>query len=98
GAIDPQLSPDGLHVAFVRDGELHVLATAGTTEPRVLTSGATDGITNGLAEFIAQEEMSRPHGFWWSPDSTCLAFERADSRHIPQYTIVHQGTERVTQE
>jgi dipeptidyl-peptidase-4 len=95
GAIDPQLSPDGLHAAFVRNGEIHVLTTDGTGQPRVLTSGAEDGVTNGLAEYIAQEEMDRHDGYWWSPDGKRLAFVRADSRHIPKYSIVHQGTEQI---
>ena len=55
-------------------------------------------MTNGLAEYIAQEEMGRHKGFWWSPDGKHLAFVRADSRHIPKYSIVHQGTEQVFNE
>jgi dipeptidyl-peptidase-4 len=95
GAIDARLSPDGSHVAFVRDGELRVVTPDGAGQPRTLTDGATDGVTNGLAEYIAQEEMERQAGYWWSPDGTRLAFVRADSRHIPLYPIVHQGTEGV---
>jgi dipeptidyl-peptidase 4 len=95
GAIDPQLSPDGSHVAFVSSGELYVLKTDGAGRPRMLTHGAEDGVTNGLAEYIAQEEMGRHEGFWWSPDSKHLAFVRADSLHIPKYSITHQGTEQV---
>jgi len=89
-ANDPQLSRDGTHVAFVRDGDLYVLPVAGGA-PRRLTADAEDGLTNGLAEFIAQEELDRDHGFWWSPDGRSLAYIRADSRHIPSYPIVHQG-------
>ncbi len=98
GAIDAKLSHDGSHVAFVRDGELQVASTDGVGKVRTLTSGATDGVTNGLAEYIAQEEMEREAGYWWSPDGTRLAFERVDSRHIPLYPIVHQGTEHITVE
>jgi dipeptidyl-peptidase-4 len=94
GATDPRLSEDGSRVAFVHDGELFV-ADVGGGEPRQITSGAEDGVTNGLAEFIAQEELDRDRGFWWSPDGTRIAFERADERHIPVYPIVHQGKVRV---
>lgn len=97
GAIDPQLSPDGSQVAFVRDDEVWVLPLAGGDAHRV-TSGAEHGLTNGLAEFIAQEELDRDRGFWWSPDGTHIAYINADSRHIRQYTIVHQGKDEVDDE
>jgi len=93
-AIDPRLNDDGTRVAFVKGSELYVADIAGGL-PRRLTSGAEDGLTNGLAEFIAQEELARDHGFWWSPDGSRIAFERADERHIPVYPIVHQGKDAV---
>ncbi len=102
--LSPRLSPDGTKVAFVREGELHVVGTAPATtpgsaapgsEPRRLTASASDGITNGLAEFIAQEEMDRAEGLWWSPDSRLIAFTEVDERHIPVYRIVHQGSDLV---
>jgi dipeptidyl-peptidase-4 len=80
--VDPQLSPDGKRLAYVRDGELWVDGVQ-------LTTGAEDGLTNGLAEFIAQEEMDRAHGFWWSPDSARIAFCQVDERHIPEFRISH---------
>ncbi len=100
GALEAQLSPDGSRVAFVRSGELYVVPADGTGQPRVLTEGAAvdEGVTNGLAEYIAQEEMDRKTGYWWSPDGTRLAFVRVDSRHIPLYPIVHQGKESVAVE
>lgn len=95
GATDARLSPDGSYVAFVRAGNLYVAPTDGREPPRALTTSAEDGLTNGLAEYMAQEEMGRQVGYWWSPDGARLAFVRADSRHIPVYSIVHQGTEQV---
>ncbi|MEE4330277.1 MAG: DPP IV N-terminal domain-containing protein, partial [Wenzhouxiangella sp.] len=65
---DPKIAPDGRHVAFVRDRNLWV-AEVETTEARALTDDASDTVSNGMAEFIAQEEMGRSTGYWWSPDS-----------------------------
>ena len=91
--LDPTLSPDGSMVAFVLDGEVHVVDADGSGPPRAVTSGARGtGRTNGLAEFVAQEELDRAEGFWWSPDSSLLAYAEVDETHIPAYRIVHQGS------
>jgi dipeptidyl-peptidase-4 len=93
--LDPQLSPDGAQVAFVQDDEVHV-ADLDTGEVRQVTTGARGtGRTHGLAEFVAQEEMGRSHGFWWSPDGRRLAFTEVDETHLPIYRIVHQGSDAV---
>ena len=92
GATYPQISRDGRHVFFVRDGEVCILDEAGE---RVLTAGAGPGVTNGIAEFVAQEELDRQRGFWVSRDARWLAFEQVDERHVPVYPIIHQGTDRI---
>lgn len=89
--IDPHLSPDGCMLAFVRDYELHVLDLLYNKEKQ-LTSGAKGSVlTHGLAEYIAQEEMDRKNGYWWSLDSKFIAFTQVDSSEIPLYRIMHQG-------
>jgi len=90
---DPRLSPDGRWLAYVREGDLYVMELDTRAERR-LTSEAAAGITYGLAEYIAQEEMERPEGFWWSPDGLRLAVARVDETGIPPYPIVHQGGDR----
>ena len=86
GALDPRLSPDGKQVAYVAGGELQVLDIA-TGKARALTTGATEWKTHGLAEFVAQEEMDRREGFWWSPDSRSLAFQEADDTEVEKLSI-----------
>jgi dipeptidyl-peptidase-4 len=95
--IDPKPNADGSKVAFVREGELFVLDVLSRKETR-LTTGAEDGLTHGLAEYIAQEELNRFTGFWWSPDGQRIAYEEADERQIPLYTITHQGGEEYSVE
>jgi dipeptidyl-peptidase 4 len=84
--IDPKFSPDGRFIAYVRGGDLHALEVEGRRE-RKLTLGGGGDVTNGLAEFVAQEEMHRFSGFWWSPDSKAIAFERSDTSKVERLAI-----------
>ncbi len=86
GWIAPRLSPDGRFVAAVRDGELHVVALD-TGQDTVLTHGASDTLTHGLAEFAASEELDRADGAWWSPDSSTLLYEVADTALVERHYI-----------
>ncbi len=94
GALTPTLSPDGTQVSFVRGGELYVMAVDGSSEVRQLTSGAEDGLSHGLADYIAQEEFGLLRGHWWSEDGR-IGYLEADERHIAPYPIVHQGGDGV---
>ncbi len=76
--FDPHLSPDGKHVSFVRDGDLWV---AGSGAPRRLTQHP-EGFEYGVAEFVAQEEFDRRRGYFWSPDSQWIVFQRTDARPV----------------
>ena len=85
--LDPQMSPDGKSVAFVRAGDLWVVDIASGKET-ALTTGATETLTRGDAEFVAQEEMDRRHGFWWSPDSTQIAYQETDVSNVEEVFIM----------
>jgi dipeptidyl-peptidase-4 len=39
--------------------------------------------------------MSRYEGYWISKDSKMVAFEQVDESHIPNYRIMHQGSDQV---
>ena len=79
--LDPRFSPDGARVACVRQGDLYAIDLA-TGSQRRLTTGATPALSHGLAEFVAQEEMGRREGYWWSPDGQALAYEEADTSQV----------------
>ncbi len=90
-ALTPAFSPDSEWVSYVQDAEVYIIPAAGGT-PQQITQGARGtGKTNGLAEYIAQEELARSEGCWWSPDSRRIAYEEVDETHIPLYRIIHQG-------
>ncbi|MBX2803871.1 MAG: S9 family peptidase [Myxococcales bacterium] len=91
GVQVPALSPDGQRVAYVRDGELHVSDVQGGAAQQLTHGAAESGRTHGLAEYIAQEEMSRYTGFWWSHDGASIAYVEVDEGHIPVWRIPHQA-------
>ncbi|KNB51770.1 S9 family peptidase [Streptomyces caatingaensis] len=83
---DPRPAPDGRHVAYVADGALRVVAADGTGD-RALAEPEGAGVTWGLAEFAAAEEMDRHRGFWWSPGSDALLAAHVDNRPVRRWWI-----------
>ena len=87
-ALDPRPDPTGRRLAYVCDGALRVTELSGTGPDQVLADpdGAA-GVTFGLAEFIAAEEMDRHRGYWWSPDGTALLVARVDETPVTRWHI-----------
>jgi dipeptidyl-peptidase-4 len=81
-ATDAKLSPKGGFVSFIRDRDLWSIDLADGKATR-LTSDASDTIANGVAEFVADEEMDRHTGYWWAPDDSAIAFTRTDEAKVP---------------
>ncbi|MFE6634346.1 prolyl oligopeptidase family serine peptidase [Streptomyces tendae] len=84
--IDPRPSPDGRHVAYVAQGALRVVGAEGDGD-RALAEADGEGVTYGLAEFMAAEEMARSRGFWWSPESDRLLVARVDDTPVQRWWI-----------
>jgi dipeptidyl-peptidase-4 len=87
---EAMFSPDGRAVAFVRGNNLHVVDVA-TARERALTTDGSAEILNGKLDWLYQEEIygrGRFRAFWWSPDSTKLAFLQLNERPVPEYTVV----------
>ncbi len=80
-ATDATISPAGGYVAYVRDQNLYLYDIAGKKEKAVTTDGGGT-IKNGMAEFVAQEEMARSTGYWWAPDGRHIAFARVDETPV----------------
>ena len=80
--FDPRISPNGKHIAYVRDGKLCVCDLTGTEIIVAAEAALNNDITWGQAEFVAAEEMGRQRGYWWSPDSTAIAACRVDNSPV----------------
>jgi dipeptidyl-peptidase-4 len=89
-AVDPHLSPDGRSVAYLVGNDVFAMGID-DAKPHAVTRGGTDDLTHGAAEFVAQEELDRSRGFWWSPDSRSLLFEEADLKGVERWSLADPG-------
>lgn len=81
GELNPTLSEKGAYLAFVRDRRLWAGPVGGEARP-VTPEEAAETVHWGEAEFVAQEEMDRQTGYWWSPDDRRIAVERFDEAPV----------------
>ncbi|MGC4251271.1 MAG: S9 family peptidase [Sphingobium sp.] len=91
GELNGVVSPKGAYVSYVRDGNFFVQPIDG--EARQLTTDASDTLSWGVAEFVAQEEMDRRTGYWWSPDDALIAVARVDESPVGTVTRTAIGGE-----
>jgi dipeptidyl-peptidase-4 len=83
-------SPDDSRVAFVRDHNLFAVESATQRETRLTTDG-TARILNGKLDWVYEEEIygrGEKRAYWWSPDSSRLAFLRIDDTPVSSYITV----------
>lgn len=90
--LDAQVSRTGRYLSFVRDQNLYVVEASGQNE-HGLTGDGGGTVSWGSAEFVAQEEMDRTTGHWWSPDDRYLAVARVDEAPVRIVTRTAIGAE-----
>ena len=83
--------PSGRRIAWVRAGDLWCADIAKGTAER-LTHDAESGVTNGLEDFLAAEELDRFEGAWWSTSGAELLFAHVDERNIPLVSVAAAGS------
>jgi dipeptidyl-peptidase-4 len=83
-------SPDSSKIAFVRDNNLFVVDAA-TRRETALTADGTARILNGKLDWVYEEEVygrGQKRAYWWSPDSTRVAFLRIDDTPVSTYVTL----------
>ena len=86
----PSFSPDGTLVAFVRDHDL-VVVTVDQRREWALTQDGNADLLNGELDWVYQEEIygrGNFKGFWWSPDSSRIAYLQTDESPVKEFTVI----------
>ncbi len=85
---DPKFSPNGEAVSFVRNHSLAILHLREPGTPTVLVTASTNPqIFNGEVDWLYEEELGTRSNYFWSPDSSKLAFLQMNETAVPQYPI-----------
>src|SRR6266704_706233 len=90
---DPKISPDGRFVSFVREHNLWLVSVADSQE-RAVTRGGTEEIRKGELDWVYPEELEIKTAYWWSPDSSAIAYLEMDERKVSQYPLVDFSSPR----
>ena len=89
---NPKLSPDGKWIAYTRANNLYAYDLENEVEHQYTADGS-DTVYNGWASWVYMEEIlgraTAYAAFWWSPDSSRLAFMRFDDAPVPVFPIYH---------
>ncbi|MGE8226126.1 MAG: DPP IV N-terminal domain-containing protein [Stenotrophomonas sp.] len=93
-STDAKLSPKGGFVSFVRERNLWVIDLSSGKQLQLTRDGSAT-IGNGVAEFVADEEMDRHTGYWWAPDDSAIAFARIDESPVPVQKRYEMYADRV---
>ena len=98
--VGAEFSPDAKFVSFIRHYNLHLLDVASGNE-RALTDGGGPDLFFGRLDWVYQEEIygrGNFKGYWWSPDSSHLAYLKLDESPVREFTVVdHIPTELETE-
>jgi dipeptidyl-peptidase-4 len=85
---DAKISPDSHWVSFLRGHNVWVVSADGSKETQV-TRGGNEDILEGELDWVYPEELDLHTAYWWSPDSSRIAFLEMDERPVTKYPIVN---------
>ncbi|MGB6393219.1 MAG: DPP IV N-terminal domain-containing protein [Candidatus Acidiferrales bacterium] len=88
---DPKFSPDGQFVSFVRSANLWIVNIS-TGAVSALTSGGSEEILKGQLDWVYPEELDARTAYWWSPDSSKVAYYEMDERPVTRYPIMDMSS------
>ncbi len=86
------LSPQGDRVAYVSDCDIYVRDIATGNITRVTNDGLHGSVTNGVPDWVYQEEFGMLSSLRWSPDGHTLTFIRWDETKVPvTWVTLYEG-------
>jgi len=84
---DPKFSPNGQFVSYIRDHNLYVHRFKEQASENPLTNTHEETMLNGEVDWVYEEELEVRSNYFWSPDSSKMAYLQMNEANVPQYPI-----------
>ncbi|HEV2275854.1 MAG TPA: alpha/beta fold hydrolase [Acidobacteriaceae bacterium] len=84
---DPQFSPDGSTLTYVRDHNLYAYKIRESGMTVKLTDSGSETVTNGAVDWLYEEELDVRRNYFWAPDSRHVAYLQTNEASVPEYPI-----------
>jgi dipeptidyl-peptidase 4 len=84
---DVKISPDGKFVSFIRDHNIWLVGVTDGKE-RALTTGGVENLRKGELDWVYPEELDLYTAYWWSPDSSAVAYLEMGESKVSQFPMV----------
>ena len=84
----PVWSPDGMQIAFVRDGNIFLVKLLyDNAESQVTQDGKQGEVINGVPDWVNEEEFGFSTALTFNADGTMLCWIRYDERQVSNYAL-----------
>ena len=84
----PLFSPDGVQIAFVRDGNIFIVKLLyDNAEVQVTKDGKKNQVINGIPDWVNEEEFSQSRAMVFSADSRQIVWVRYDESAVKECFI-----------
>jgi dipeptidyl-peptidase-4 len=84
---DPKFSPNGQFISYVRGHNLYVHRFKDQSVETPLTATHEETLLNGEVDWVYLEELEVRSNYFWSPDSSKVAYLQMNEESVPEYPI-----------
>ncbi len=92
---DPKFSPDGQYISFIRDHSLMEIPLRDPATPMIDLAPAPNPandhgqvMLNGEVDWVYEEELDTRSNYFWSPDSSHLAYLQMNETNVPRFPLI----------
>jgi dipeptidyl-peptidase-4 len=87
-----EFSPNSKMLGYVKNNNLYVYDLDKNKETEITNDGKANHIINGSTDWVYEEEFSISKGFYWSPNSSMIAYYRFDETNVKEFNMAIYGT------